>query len=199
VPADAAPAAFAVQRHNPSLIAEESWECIERLAGSPVVHAAAGGGGLGGSPAGRARPITPDPTPVHASTTPDKRHPADAAGHTVCRAEAGAAPGAAAAVVDEAEERGLGSPGGEGAGWRRVHSFVCCVTASPAIQSALLSLLLSAEAEDLEAAAGNDGAALPPLPNLRLTLSQLLALFLRAGYDQGAPLLARTWFPSHLS
>jgi hypothetical protein len=99
---------------------------------------------------------------------------------SACHVSAAAAQPAAAVAAAAAPA------GADLATWRRVHSFVACVVRSELIQSALCSLLLGAGSDNPEVAPGTDGAALPPAAHLQLTLAQMLALFLRAGYEKGA-------------
>ncbi|KAL4853957.1 hypothetical protein ACK3TF_005189 [Chlorella vulgaris] len=153
--------------------------------------------GAATSPGDKDRPITPDPTPAQAGATPDahSRQQVRAAAKSVCAALSACHVSAAAAQPAAAVAAAAAPAGADLATWRRVHSFVACVVRSELIQSALCSLLLGAGSDNPEVAPGTDGAALPPTANLQLTLAQMLALFLRAGYEKAGEdtLLAVLW------
>ncbi|PSC76158.1 peptidyl serine alpha-galactosyltransferase [Micractinium conductrix] len=124
---------------------------------------------------------TPAISPTHAASTPT--------------ATVAAATDAAAALRAEASQQGDVAAAGSGAApcdaallRRRVQSFVQCVSRSPLVKSALLSL----------EAGGTHPAACPDAPatsTLEWTLAQLLALHLRADFPRASEstLLASLW------
>lgn len=124
-------------------------------------------------------PITPTAAPSHASTSPLL----EAAAAEPAAAEAGAA--APPAAADAAAQRAATAA----ALWRRIHSFMHCVSGSPLVQSALLSLQLSGA---FPAAAEPELAA---EQGLEWTLAQMLSFHLKANWPEATEhtLLASLW------
>lgn len=112
-------------------------------------------------------PITPAAAATQAPTTPTT----DAAGASA--AAAGCAGAAQSAACGAAQRTATAA-----ALWRSVRSFMQCVSGSPLVLSALLSL---------ELASSHPGACERGATPLHWTVAQLLALFLKSGRVEGAP------------
>lgn len=113
-------------------------------------------------------PITPSAAPSHAATSP-----------LLAAAAAAPEPAEAAAVPPAAAEAAAQRAASAAALWRRIQSFMHCVSGSPLIQSALLSLQLSGA---FPAAAE---AGLAAEQGLEWTLSQMLSFHLKSGWAEG--------------
>lgn len=125
-------------------------------------------------------PPTPEAACEAESVSGELRHrAAEQPGHAPGATAAAAAVCAADALSDD--------PAGDLLMLRRLQSFVHCVAGSPLVQSALLFLEHVGEHPSAlpasQAAAGPAGRA--SAAGLEWTLSQLLALWLRAGYTHG--------------
>ena len=114
-------------------------------------------------------PITPTAAPSHAATSPLLA--AAAATPAAAETDAAAAPAAAEAAAQRAASAA--------ALWRRIQSFMHCVSGSPLVHSALLSLQLSGAFP----AAAEEGLAAER--GLEWTLSQMLSFHLKAGWAEG--------------
>lgn len=124
-------------------------------------------------------PITPSAAPSHAATSPLL------AASAAAPAPAEAAAAAPLTAADAAAQRAASAA----ALWRRIQSFMQCVSGSPLIQSALLSLQLSGA---FPAAAE---AGLAAEQGLEWTLSQMLSFHLKSGLAEATEqsLLASLW------
>ncbi|KAI7840519.1 hypothetical protein COHA_005818 [Chlorella ohadii] len=124
-------------------------------------------------------PITPTAAPSHAATSPLLA--AAAATPAAAETDAAAAPAAAEAAAQRAASAA--------ALWRRIQSFMHCVSGSPLVHSALLSLQLSGAFP----AAAEEGLAAER--GLEWTLSQMLSFHLKAGWAEATEhsLLASLW------
>ena len=130
-------------------------------------------------------PLTPEARQDFAFATPS------AAGAASLERDAAAA-GARGSCRHLAPGHGAAAAGGLPRGlqssdvvhfWQRLHSFMACVSTSPLVQSALLSLEVCDAHPPLHSAASQ-----PPMqPRLRLpwTLASLFGVFFKAGYRDG--------------
>lgn len=146
------------------------WHTVTAEASQP--HASSGSSGSPNTPAAAQRTATITPTA------------GSAAAHGAAAAAADAAAADAATTAGDSLAPPPPAPHHDPAALqRRVHSFLVCVSASPLVQSALLSL--EVEEGGHPPAAGAPDASAAAAGCLEWTLAQLLALHLRAGYERG--------------
>lgn len=186
------------------------------------VPAGSSSDGSSSSPKRGGRPITPDPPPAKRAAQTPASPSSSAAGLAEAgpgrgnRTRTTAAASCQAAACAEEHRDGhqeQQQEQEEGAGavaslCQRVESFISCLAASPLLQSALFSLAYRAalhpcpgeQQEGEEDPLASEGAAATGgraggAAELQLVVSQLAALYLRAGYEEAsdATLLAGLW------
>lgn len=181
MPADSGAATASAQ---PLEARQQLWPAAGRLGPGGV-----GSGGGGSSSNAGSAPSTPSHACALATVTPPTGAASQgSAGSAETAGTAQSEEGMCSAAAAAAAAGGATEPGAcpRTSLQRRIRSFQACVSLSPLVQSALLSLECDGSHPPPACLpeGGADGEAEPPA-GLECTLAQLLALHLRAGYAQG--------------
>lgn len=166
--------------------AKDSLHAWAAAAGSRVPELGSGGS-RGGSRGGSA-PSTPSHACSLATVTPPTGAPAQSSAGSTAAVRA-AVQGVASQAAAAAAAANALSACPKAVLQQHVIAFQACVSMSPMVQSALLYLECDGSHPPPACLRADDGAAddsAEPAAGLECTLAQLLALHLRAGYQQGA-------------